>query len=145
MNAHKFTAIALASVLSLATVGCSTPKQTGQLVGGVIGLVAGGGIGSGVAAHVGGALLGGAVGYLIGGVIGNQFTASDHAVVAKAVNDGNNTTWTNGDSTYTVVPGPVVVTDGVETRTVEVTEKGTTKVETSTVEKRDGQWKKIRE
>lgn len=39
MNAHKFTAIALASVLSLATVGCSTPKQTGQLVGGVIGLV----------------------------------------------------------------------------------------------------------
>ena len=144
MMIRKISAITAASVLALATVGCSTPRQTGQLVGGVIGLAVGAGVGSAPAAHIVGALVGGTVGYLVGGYFGDKFTEKDHEVVKTSVETGKTTTWTSNSSTYTVTPGPVVTNNGVETRSVEVMEKESGKVEKTTVEKRDGKWKQIR-
>ena len=110
---RKITAIAIAAVLSLSTVGCSSKQDSGALIGAVTGAIVGNQVGSGtrrVLATAAGAVVGG----IVGSEIGRSLDEADRKRAAAAEyyaleeeEVGGKRRWENEESGHR---GEVVVT-----------------------------------
>jgi len=106
MRLHVFLYLLISTLL----VGCQTPthQQTGAVLGGAVGGIAGNQLVKDehkTAATIGGAL----VGAFVGGYIGQQFDSNDNENIQKTLEttpDQQETTWKNPDTGHTYMVKP---------------------------------------